>query len=145
MTDFGIQIEPGVQVDIGRHLGIFLRVPIGFGLNPTRLQTSGDHPPPIIRNADEPGRAPFGTVRVVLGVQGRLLGLPVQPKVRLDDILDEDSEEYPYDYDYQEEPRPRSYEDAPEPEDEPEPEDRPEPEPEDEPEIEIEIEDDDEE
>ncbi len=145
VTDFGIQIEPGVQVDIGRHLGIFLRVPIGFGLNPTRLQTSGDHPPPIIRNADEPGRAPFGTVRVVLGVQGRLLGLPVQPKVRLDDILDEDSEEYPYDYDYQEEPRPRSYEDAPEPEDEPEPEDRPEPEPEDEPEIEIEIEDDDEE
>ena len=125
VTDFGIQVEPGVQVDIGKHLGIFLRVPIGFGLNPSRLQSSGDHPPPIIRNADEPGRAPFGTVRVVVGVQGRILGLPVQPKVRLDDVLDEDTEEYKYEYEYEERPAP------PEDEDEVDPEDGPEDDPED--------------
>ena len=129
MTDFGIQIEPGVQVDIGRHVGIFLRVPIGFGLNPTRAQSSGDYPPPIIRNADEPGKAPFGTVRVVIGIQGRLLGLPVQPKVRTSDMLDEDD----YDYDYE-----------PPPKREDEPEDEPEHEPEDDSGIEIEDDTDDE-
>jgi hypothetical protein len=129
VTDFGIQIEPGVQVDIGRHVGIFLRVPIGFGLNPTRAQSSGDYPPPIIRNADEPGKAPFGTVRVVIGIQGRLLGLPVQPKVRTSDMLDEDD----YDYDYE-----------PPPKREDEPEDEPEHEPEDDSGIEIEDDTDDE-
>ena len=96
VTDFGIQIEPGVQVDIGKHVGIFLRVPIGFGLNPARHQTSGDYPPPVIRNADEPGKAPFGTVRVVIGIQGRLLGLPVQTKIRASDVLEEDDLDYEY-------------------------------------------------
>jgi hypothetical protein len=100
VTDFGIQVEPGVQVDIGRHLGIFLRVPIAFGVNGARksvmLERYGelldpDSSPAVIPNADEPGTGPFGTVRVVVGVQGRLLGLPVQPKVSgYDDVLEED-------------------------------------------------------
>lgn len=94
VTDFGIQVEPGLHVDIGRHLGVFLRVPISFGLNPARKQTSGDFPPPIIPNPDEPGSPPFGTIRVLVGVQGRILGMPVQPKVGpADDVLEEDRDE----------------------------------------------------
>jgi len=91
LIDFGVQLEPGVQIDIGKHLGIYLRVPISIGLNPARRSVSGDYPPTLIDNADEPIAAPFGTVRVVLGVQGRILGLPVQPRIRTgDDVLDED-------------------------------------------------------
>ncbi len=90
LTDFGVQLEPGVQVDLGKHLGVFLRVPIMVGLNPSRQVTTADAPA-IIDNADEPPNAPFGTVRVVLGVQGRFLGLPVQPKVGGgNDVLEED-------------------------------------------------------
>lgn len=91
LVEFGVQLEPGVQVDIGKHLGIFLRVPIAIGLNPARRSLSGEYPPAIINNADEPIKSPFGTVRVVVGVQGRILGLPVQPRTRDDaDVLDED-------------------------------------------------------
>ncbi|MCP4868366.1 MAG: hypothetical protein GY898_06585 [Proteobacteria bacterium] len=90
LIDFGLQLEPGVQIDIGKHLGIFVRVPIGIGMNPARKQQTAEAPS-IISNADEVGNVPFGTVRVVIGVQGRLLGLPVQPKTGgADDVLDED-------------------------------------------------------
>jgi hypothetical protein len=90
LIDFGLQLEPGVQIDIGKHFGIFVRVPIGIGLNPGRVRQTADEPA-IITNADEIGDAPFGIVRIVIGVQGRLLGLPVQPRSGGgDDVLDED-------------------------------------------------------
>ena len=90
LIDFGVVIEPGVQVDVGKHLGIFLRVPISIGLSPNRSSTSGDLPRTLL-TPDEPGSTPFGTVRVLVGVQGRVLGLPVQPRNRGgDDVLEED-------------------------------------------------------
>ena len=53
---------------------------------------SSELPRPIIVNAEEAGTAPFGTIRVVLGVQGRLFGMPVRPKTGGpdEDILEED-------------------------------------------------------
>ncbi|MEE2828622.1 MAG: hypothetical protein VX498_05510, partial [Myxococcota bacterium] len=92
LVDVGVQIEPGVTVDIGRNFGVFLRVPITIGLHEDRARTSSELPRPIIDNVEAIPEPPFGMIRVVLGVQGRLFGRPVQfthggPD---EDILEED-------------------------------------------------------
>jgi hypothetical protein len=92
LVDVGIQLEPGVTVDVGRHFGVFFRIPITIGFGNNRRVVSNTLPRPIIDNVEEAPQAPFGTIRVILGVQGRLLG----KKVALhgtnydDDILEED-------------------------------------------------------
>ncbi len=94
VVDFGPQIEPGVQLDLNRWVGIFLRVPITFAANPKRLEShrfveDGE----VFSDAEAlpDSKAPFGIVRVVVGVQGRLFGMPVRPKQDYsDDMLDED-------------------------------------------------------
>jgi hypothetical protein len=92
LTDFAIQLEPGFTIDFNRWLGAFLRVPVAIGLNPLRVQETQRPEHPVIVDPEEPGAPPFGFVRVVVGVQGRLLGLPVQPKNRFagDEVLDAD-------------------------------------------------------
>jgi hypothetical protein len=107
VVDFGPQIEPGVQLDINRWFGIFLRVPIMFAANPKRLETHRfTETEPIFTDADAVpgGKAPFGIVRAVIGVQGRLFGMPVQPKHDYDDMLEEDVELAPYDRSGEQEP-----------------------------------------
>jgi len=80
LVDYGPILEPGVQVDFNKNFGIFLRVPVFIGLNPKRQQQSKEPPLNTIQSFDAMTNPPFGTVRVVIGVQGRLLGLPVQAK-----------------------------------------------------------------
>ena len=93
VVDFGPQIEPGVQFDINRWLGIFLRVPIMFAANPKRVEDRRNHE---INKIYSDGDAlpdvspPFGIIRAVIGVQGRLFGMPVKPKQNYDDMLEED-------------------------------------------------------
>jgi hypothetical protein len=82
LTDFGVQLEGGVQFDFNRFFGLFLRVPVFIGINPARTQESEPLPRPIIRTVEEVGKAPFGYVRVLVGVQGRVLGKPLKPKQR---------------------------------------------------------------
>jgi hypothetical protein len=92
LVDVGIQLEPGVTVDLGRHFGVFFRIPITIGFSNNRRVVSNRLPRPIIDNVEPAPQAPFGTIRVILGVQGRLFG----KKVALhgtnheDDILEED-------------------------------------------------------
>jgi len=92
LVDIGLQIEPGVTVDIGRHLGVFFRVPITFGFSTSRRLVSNELPRPIITDVEEAPDAPFGTIRVVLGVQGRVFGkrLPLRADNHEEDILEED-------------------------------------------------------
>jgi len=94
--DFGPQIEPGVQLDLNRWMGIFLRVPVMFAANPKRVETYRTTEPgiePLFNDDDATpdSAAPFGIVRVVVGVQGRLFGMPVKPKQDYDDMLEEDA------------------------------------------------------
>ncbi len=93
LVEFGPQIEAGVQVDLGRHFGIFVRVPFTFTVSPDRAREHGTYPPTLIPDAEQMPGAPFGLIRVVVGVQGRLLGLPVRPKQTsgADDLLEEDA------------------------------------------------------
>jgi hypothetical protein len=92
LIDVGLQFEPGVTVDIGRHLGIFFRIPITIGLSSSRRVVSNELPRPIIQDPDEAPQAPFGTIRVILGVQGRVFGkkLPLRADQPEEDILEED-------------------------------------------------------
>jgi hypothetical protein len=92
LIDVGIQVEPGVTVDIGRHVGLFFRIPITIGLNAGRRVVSNDPSPRIIDNIDPAPQAPFGTIRVILGVQGRVFGKRVALRAdrHEDDILEED-------------------------------------------------------
>jgi len=95
LVDFGPQIEPGVQFDINRWFGIFLRVPIMFAANPGRVEsTRFVETNPIFDDEDAlpDGKPPFGIIRAVIGVQGRLFGMPVKPKQDYDDMLEEDEE-----------------------------------------------------
>lgn len=85
LTDVGPQFEVGVALDFNRFVGLFVRVPVAILVSPARLQTSGEYPPPVILNAPEPEKPPFGIVRVLLGVQGRIGGLPVKIQER-DDV-----------------------------------------------------------
>jgi len=109
VVDFGPQIEPGVQLDLNRWFGIFLRVPIMFAANPKRVETHRySETEPIFNDADAlpDGKPPFGIVRAVIGVQGRLFGMPVQPKHDYDDMLEEDIEQERYDNSREPEPEP---------------------------------------
>jgi hypothetical protein len=92
LVDVGLQIEPGVTVDIGRHLGIFFRIPITIGLSNSRRLVSNELPRPIIEDPEQAPEAPFGTIRVLLGVQGRVFGkkLPLRADQPEEDILEED-------------------------------------------------------
>ena len=93
VVDFGPQIEPGVQFEINRWLGIFLRVPIMFSANPKRVEEQRSHEINKIFSDDDAlpdGAPPFGIIRAVIGVQGRLFGMPVKPKQNYDDMLEED-------------------------------------------------------
>jgi|GEM_PF-1619697 len=93
VVDFGPQIEPGVQFDINRWLGIFLRVPIMFAANPKRTEERRTHEINKIfgdNDALPDVGPPFGIIRAVIGVQGRLFGMPVKPKQAYDDMLEED-------------------------------------------------------
>ena len=92
LVDVGLQIEPGVTCDFGRHFGLFVRVPITVGLNPGRRVVSNDLPRPIIASVDEAPSAPFGTIRILVGVQGRAFGKRVKLRVDTsdDDLLEED-------------------------------------------------------
>lgn len=94
LTDFGVALEPGVQVEVNRWFGIFLRVPVQIGLNPRRRVASTTGPPAIINNypAFDAQKPPFGMVRVVAGVQARLFGKPVQQQERR--YIDEDVEDW---------------------------------------------------
>jgi hypothetical protein len=95
VVDFGPQIEPGVQFDVNRWFGIFLRVPIMFAANPGRVETTRFiETNPIFSDEDAlpDGKPPFGIIRAVIGVQGRLFGMPVKPKQNYDDMLEEDEE-----------------------------------------------------
>ena len=87
LTDLGPQIEAGVALDFNRFVGLFVRVPVAILVSPGRMQTSGEFPPSVIVNAADPEKAPFGIVRVLLGVQGRLGGMPVKIQER-DDVDD---------------------------------------------------------
>ena len=118
VVDFGPQIEPGIQFDINRWLGLFLRVPIMFAANPKRVETTRFTETNAIfseQDALPDGRPPFGIIRAVFGVQGRLFGMPVKPKQNYDDMLEED--ELLADEPYQ----PSAEDVAPEASDEPEP------------------------
>lgn len=75
-TDVGPQVEGGVMVEFGRWGGLFVRVPFVFLLNPARQQQS-DSQPTIMTVYDEPVDSPPGILRVLVGVQGRILGMPV--------------------------------------------------------------------
>lgn len=91
LTDVGPQIEAGVALDFNRWVGLFVRVPVSILVNPARVQTTGEYPPSIIVNAPDPERPPFGIVRVLLGVQGRVGGLPVKIQERDDaDLIEID-------------------------------------------------------
>ncbi len=91
VTDFGVQVEGGVNFDFHTNLGIFLRVPVMIALNPSRSQEV-DGAAEVIVPFESPTDPPFGTVKVVIGVQGRIFGKPLEPKFTTDDdILDEDS------------------------------------------------------
>jgi hypothetical protein len=91
LVDYGPVLEPGVQVDFNKHLGIFLRVPVFIGLNPARQQQSREPPLNTIVSFDQMPDPPFGTVRVVVGVQGRILGMPLKTKQTslVDDTLED--------------------------------------------------------
>ncbi|MBN95057.1 MAG: hypothetical protein CL928_13475 [Deltaproteobacteria bacterium] len=92
LVDIGPQLEPGVMIDLTRNFGIFLRVPITFSISPRRTEEYRSfRDAPILAEAEMPGTVPFGVVRVVLGVQGRLFGLAVQPNFdnQDDDLIDE--------------------------------------------------------
>jgi hypothetical protein len=92
VTDFGVQFEGGVNFDFHRNVGIFLRVPVMIALNPSRSQEV-DGAADVIVPFHSPTDPPFGTVKVVIGVQGRILGKPLEPKFNTDDdILDEDKD-----------------------------------------------------
>lgn len=94
LTDFGLQLEPGVNFDFHKNMGVFLRVPITIGLNPARTSVTQRPVEPILTPFESVSDTPpFGNVKVVIGFQGRLLGLPVKKKDRSyvdDDILDDD-------------------------------------------------------
>ena len=92
LTDFGIQVEGGVNFDFHPNVGLFLRTPVMIALNPSRRQEI-EGQAQVIELRDGLIPAPFGTVKVVIGVQGRLFGKPLQPKFNTDDdILDEDKD-----------------------------------------------------
>jgi len=92
LVDVGLQIEPGVTVDIGRHFGVFFRIPITVGFGKNRRVVSNELPRPILQDVEEAPPAPFGTIRVILGVQGRVLGKKVALRGdnHEEDILEED-------------------------------------------------------
>jgi hypothetical protein len=80
LVDVGPQIEVGVAIEFHRNVGMFLRVPVFFGANPSRASTTADTPPPTLATVPPPDAPPFGAVRVVIGLQGRAFGLPLQPR-----------------------------------------------------------------
>ena len=43
-------------------------------------------------DASPDGKPPFGIISAVIGVQGRLFGMPVKPKQNYEDMLEEDTE-----------------------------------------------------
>jgi len=90
LVDVGPQIEVGVALDFNRNIGLFARMPVAFLVSPSRVQESPT-PATVLTDAPEPGNAPFGLFRVVIGVQGRIGGLPI--KVKEPDLVDE-IEEY---------------------------------------------------
>lgn len=92
LVDVGVQLEPGVTVDVGRHFGVFFRIPITVGFGKNRRAISNTLPRPILEDVEEAPQAPFGTIRVVLGVQGRILGKKVtlRDDDHEEDILEED-------------------------------------------------------
>ena len=91
LTDFGVQVEGGVNFDFHTNVGLFVRVPVMIGLNPSRSQEiEGDSN--VIVQRDGLDSAPFGTVKVVVGVQGRFFGKPLEPRYPTDDVLDEDKD-----------------------------------------------------
>lgn len=90
LTDVGPQFEPGVQWDANQHLGIFVRLPIFVPVHPDRARATADSPPALLADSDVPQAATPAVVRILLGVQGRLFGLPLQPRVPVDDALFED-------------------------------------------------------
>ncbi|MBJ95242.1 MAG: hypothetical protein CMP23_12320 [Rickettsiales bacterium] len=95
VVDFGPQIEPGVQFEINRFMGLFVRVPILFAASPKRSQsTRFIETNPIFSDeeAQPGGKAPFGVVRAVFGIQGRLFGMPVQPRQDYDDSMELEEE-----------------------------------------------------
>ncbi len=87
LVDGGPQIEAGVALDFNRFVGLFVRVPVSILVSPLRKQTTGDYPPSVLLNAPDPEKAPFGIVRLLIGVQGRVGGMPVKLKER-DDVED---------------------------------------------------------
>jgi hypothetical protein len=92
LTDFGVQLEGGVNFDFHYNVGIFLRVPVMIALNPSRSQEVAGAAD-VITPFESPTDPPFGTIKVVIGVQGRLFGKPLVPRIPTDtDILDEDSD-----------------------------------------------------
>jgi hypothetical protein len=83
LVDVGPQIEVGVAIDFHRNVGMFLRVPVMFGANPNRAAATAEGPPASLYMATTPEAPPFGVVRVIIGVQARVFGLPLQPKKRV--------------------------------------------------------------
>lgn len=84
LVDLGPQIEVGAALDINRWFGIFARVPVAFLVSPNRLRTSAT-PPTVIPDAPDPEKPPFGIVRVLIGVQGRIGGKPIKVQ-EVDDL-----------------------------------------------------------
>ncbi len=80
LVDAGPQIEGGVALDFNRFVGLFVRVPVTILLNPMRNQTSGPYPPSVLLNTPDPEKPPFGIIRVLVGIQGRVGGMPVKFK-----------------------------------------------------------------
>ena len=83
LVDAGPQIEVGLAIDFHPHVGLFLRVPVFFGVNPDRAVATDDGPPALLNMSTAPRSPPFGLVRFMVGVQGRAFGLPLQPKKRV--------------------------------------------------------------
>ena len=90
LTDVGPQVELGVMFDVHKNVGIFARLPIWIPLSPGRAQSSADAVPSLLSGApNAPSPSPL-VVRLVIGIQGRLFGLPVQPRRAWDDTFVED-------------------------------------------------------
>jgi hypothetical protein len=80
LTDAGPQVELGVMFDVHKNFGIFARLPIWIPVNAARSQRTDDAIPSLLTGASEPTAASPVLMRLAIGVQGRLFGLPVQPK-----------------------------------------------------------------
>ena len=90
LVDVGPQVEVGVALDFSQNIGLFVRAPVAFLVNPNRVQESPT-PASVIVDAPAPDNAPLGIFRLVVGVQGRIGGKPI--KIEESDHVEE-IEEY---------------------------------------------------